>query len=273
MRSAVTDDRGISGGVRSLLGAMAMGTDKGWLLPPARFPDDSPKEWMDSIGRLCLKAAVQVQLQDLLEMTKNKEMTAVILRTMLSLNTYYDVNERVIARHEAKGIWEHFRLLHRQLAGAASEFSALASRRPEQTCNAFKAQQVNRILLQLKELMREDIGLVSEEGGQSYSDVCLLLRGWLDLCADYAWRHYDGNPPEVPEFDSTYNERLLQEKILSFCQDEPKGILEIGEMLCYRDKKTIRKYLKPLLAAGRLAYTIPDKPTSRNQKYITARMI
>ena len=66
---------------------MAMGTDKGWLLPPARFPDDSPKEWMTSIGRLCLKAAVQVQLQDLLEMTKNKEMTAVILRTMLSLNT------------------------------------------------------------------------------------------------------------------------------------------------------------------------------------------
>ena len=250
-----------------------MDADKGWLLPQERMFEDKPKDCTDSIGRLSLKAAVQVQLQDLLEMTKNKEMTAVILRTMLSLNTYYDVNERVIARHEAKGIWEHFRLLHRQLAGAASEFSALASRRPEQTCNAFKAQQVNRILLQLKELMGEDMGLVSEEGEQSYGDVSLLLRGWLDLCADYAWRHYDGNLPVIPPDNSDYRERLVQERILAFCQDEPKSVLDIGEMLNYRDKKTIRKYLDPLLAEGHLARTIPDKPNSRNQKYFTARMI
>ena len=250
-----------------------MDADKGWLLPQERMFEDKPKDCTDSIGRLSLKAVIELQLKDLLKMTKNEEMIVIILRTLLSLNTYYDVNERVIARHEAKGVWARFRLLHRQLAGAASEFFSLAAGRPEQACNAFKARQVNQILLQLKDLMGENMGLVSEEGEQSYSDVCLLLRGWLDLCADYAWRHYDGNPPEVPEFDSTYNERLIQEQILAFCQDEPKGILEIGEMLCYRDKKTVRKYLKPLLAAGRLAHTIPDKPNSCNQKYITARMI
>ena len=44
-------------------------------------------------------------------------------------------------------------------------------------------------------------------------------------------------------------------------------------MLCYRDKKTIRKYLDPLPAAGRLARTVPDKLNSRSQKYITARRI
>ena len=44
-------------------------------------------------------------------------------------------------------------------------------------------------------------------------------------------------------------------------------------MLCYRDKKTIRKYLDPLTAAGRLVRTVPDRPGSRNQKYITARRI
>ena len=115
--------------------------------------------------------------------------------------------------------------------------------------------------------------LVSEEGEQNYGDVCLLLRGWLDLCAEYAWRHYDGNPPDIPPDNIDFRHRLAQERILAFCQHEPKGILEIGEMLCYRDKKTVRKYLDPLLASGRLARTVPDKPNSRNQKYITARMI
>ena len=254
-----------------------MDTDKGWLLPPERLSDGKPKEWTDAIGRLCLKAVVELQIKDLLKMTDDEEMLTILLRTLLSLETYYDVNERVIQRHEGKREWDRFRLLHRQLAGAASEFSALASGRPEMTCNAFKAQQVNRILLAIKELLGEDAGfvlpMVSETGEQSYSDVSLLLRGWLDLCADYARRHYDGDPPDIPQENHGYSHRLVQEKILAFCQDEPKSVLEIGEMLCYRDRKTIRKYINPLLAEGLLARTVPDKPNSRNQKYITARMI
>ena len=77
----------------------------------------------------------------------------------------------------------------------------------------------------------------------------------------------------IPPENIDFRYRLAQERILAFCQHEPKGILEIGEMFCYRDKKTVRKYLDPLLASGRLARTVPDKPNSRNQKYITARMI
>ena len=42
-------------------------------------------------------------------------------------------------------------------------------------------------------------------------------------------------------------------------------------MLGYKDKKTIRKYLNPLLKEGLLLRTVPDRPNSRNQKYITAR--
>ena len=42
-------------------------------------------------------------------------------------------------------------------------------------------------------------------------------------------------------------------------------------MLGYKDKKTVRKYLNPLLAQGRIARTIPGKPNSKNQKYITIK--
>ena len=77
-------------------------------------------------------------------------------------------------------------------------------------------------------------------------------------------------PPVIPPDNVDYRLRLAQERILPFCQNEPKGIREIGEMLCYRGKKTIRKYMNPLLSAGLFARTVPDKLNSRNQKYLTA---
>ena len=59
-----------------------------------------------------------------------------------------------------------------------------------------------------------------------------------------------------------------EERILTFCVT-PRGILEIGGMLGYKDKRSIRKRLNPLLEQGRIAMTIPEKPNSRLQKYIT----
>lgn len=62
----------------------------------------------------------------------------------------------------------------------------------------------------------------------------------------------------------------IEERILRFCT-EAKNIQEIMEHLGYRDKKTVRKYLSPLLQQGRISMTIPDKPNSKNQKYITIK--
>ena len=45
--------------------------------------------------------------------------------------------------------------------------------------------------------------------------------------------------------------------------------LDIAKWLGYKEKKTVRKYLAPLLEQGRIAMTVPDKPNSRLQKYIT----
>ena len=62
----------------------------------------------------------------------------------------------------------------------------------------------------------------------------------------------------------------VKNRIVNICT-EAKNILEIMIELGYRDKKTVRKYLDPLVKQGWIAMTIPDKPTSRNQKYITIK--
>lgn len=73
-------------------------------------------------------------------------------------------------------------------------------------------------------------------------------------------------PPVIPLVEGSTNAN----RILEFC-DTPKGIVEIAAMLEYKDKKTVRKYLGPLIEQGRVAMTISDKPNSRNQKYITVK--
>ena len=57
--------------------------------------------------------------------------------------------------------------------------------------------------------------------------------------------------------------------ILEFC-NEPKSVKEIMEYIGLRHRPTFMyDYLNPLLEKGKLQMTIPDKPKSRNQKYVT----
>ncbi len=247
--------------------------DSGWFFPRNR--DGREKDRADEIERLAIKCAVEVDLENILELTDDTEIRRLAGSALYVLQELYEVYEAVIARHEARGTWDAFRLLHRQLVGFALEFTILAARWPEQTCNAFKAEQLNRVLLPMKEQMEEDMGvtlcLVDEDGAHSYSDVSVILRSYQDVSAAYVHRHFNGNPPVIPPVPAKWESRLIQDQILIFCRDEPKGILEIAGMLGYMDKKTVRKYLNPLLHEGLLARTVPDKPNSRNQKYITAR--
>lgn len=62
----------------------------------------------------------------------------------------------------------------------------------------------------------------------------------------------------------------IEEKIIKFCH-EPRTASEIADYLNYKDKKSLRKYLNPLLEIGRIAMTVPDKPNSKNQKYIAIK--
>lgn len=62
-----------------------------------------------------------------------------------------------------------------------------------------------------------------------------------------------------------------QDKIIAYCM-EPRSKAEISKLCGFKDIKHFTShYLKPLLESGRLRMTIPDKPNSRNQKYITVK--
>ena len=58
-------------------------------------------------------------------------------------------------------------------------------------------------------------------------------------------------------------------KLLEFCQT-PRFIHEMMGLLNWKDRTKFRKkFVQPLLAQGLLKMTIPDKPSSGNQKYQT----
>ena len=62
----------------------------------------------------------------------------------------------------------------------------------------------------------------------------------------------------------------IPEQILSFCS-LPRSKKEIAEFCGYRDLRNFTlHYINPLLETGQLVMTIPEKPKSRNQRYIAS---
>lgn len=233
------------------------------------------KDRQNGFDRQVFKAAVQVPLEEAARLTDDPEMLYWLSCAYNGMEYYCEVCEAVIGRHEAKGQWDRLRLLQRLLSGMLVSLSPLLERGAERPCSAFKARQMNRVISEVKELVEEDMGVslspVSETGEHSNSDAWFILRACADACACFAYRYYSGSSPAIPPEPVPLKTRSNHDDILEFCRDEPRSALEIGARLGYRDKKTVRRYLNPLLENGWLERTVPDKPSSRNQRYITAR--
>lgn len=70
-------------------------------------------------------------------------------------------------------------------------------------------------------------------------------------------------------YEKTYEN--TEEKILQFCTKE-RTAKEIAEYCGYKGiDRFKRNYLKPLLEQEKIKMTIPDKPKSKNQKYIRSK--
>ena len=103
-------------------------------------------------------------------------------------------------------------------------------------------------------------------------------------------RIYSGGVPEFKEDDifktiiplNCENEEKAQDniekaqdsvetRIISFCNKE-KSVFEIMDYIGYKNRNRFtRDYITPMVLKGLLFMTIPDKPTSRNQKYIAKK--
>ena len=65
--------------------------------------------------------------------------------------------------------------------------------------------------------------------------------------------------------------KVNKKAIIDFC-NEAKSLKEIIEHFGYKNARGFReKYINPLLKENILKPTIPDKPTSKNQKYISSK--
>ena len=61
-------------------------------------------------------------------------------------------------------------------------------------------------------------------------------------------------------------------KILSYCEQPQSRLAILGNLALYNNSRNFDNYIKPLLEVGWLKQTIPDKPTSKNQQYVTATL-
>ena len=72
--------------------------------------------------------------------------------------------------------------------------------------------------------------------------------------------------------DDTQDDILTEKekRILAFCRT-PKSRQEIVGLLGYKSIKSIKVEMEHLLNTNRLTMEIPDKPKSKNQKYVVVR--
>lgn len=67
---------------------------------------------------------------------------------------------------------------------------------------------------------------------------------------------------------TSQDKKSIEDKIIEFCK-EPRSLAEITAYCGFQDKRKFReRYLNPLLGTH-IQMTIPDKPTSHFQKYIS----
>lgn len=97
---------------------------------------------------------------------------------------------------------EQFNLLAKWLDGLYAEFSSLAKKQPDALTNAFKTNQVNRVLSLLKQIMasEESIqyldllledGQVNGKGRSSYSDAVIIMSQYKTACDEFRLKYFN----------------------------------------------------------------------------------
>lgn len=134
-----------------------------------------------------------------------------------------------------------------------------------------------------KELIRvfKDVDLIENIGSgvlrilDAYDKSCFkFMDHFLRVSFKYKENPFEYDteqvkPNKITEQDKPNKKEDKINLILEFCR-EPKSVKEIMEYIGLKHRPTFMyDYLNPLLEKDKLQMTIPDKPKSRNQKYVT----
>ena len=110
----------------------------------------------------------------------------------------------------------------------------------------------------------ESAGLPEPEYIQSEFMLYATLRNKNWGKEDTSW----GVTGQDREQDREQDRIIIEKQILQFCTS-PRSRLEIMEFIKLSGRRYFNeRYLQPLLKQGKLLMTLPDKPNSKNQKYI-----
>ena len=105
---------------------------------------------------------------------------------------------------------EQFDLLTGLLKRLSDEVATLSKKQPDALINAFKVGQINRVLIPLKEIMREEPSIEfldilaepdtegkSDKSRNTYSDTALILSQFLAASAQHRANHYGTNWEDI----------------------------------------------------------------------------
>ncbi|KAF5425324.1 MAG: hypothetical protein C5S44_00415 [Candidatus Methanocomedens sp.] len=136
---------------------------------------------------------------------------------------------------------------------------------------------MNELHLQDKFLIpffREGLGYREVKANTVTSSASLfhLMRAWRVISTtltDQATGQVTMQATDQATMHATDQATMQAEKVLQFCI-EPRSRNEIQSFLDLKNRDYFRKeILNPLIKEGKLALTIPDKPKSPKQRYIT----
>ncbi|WP_044413203.1 AlbA family DNA-binding domain-containing protein [Thiomicrospira microaerophila] len=103
-------------------------------------------------------------------------------------------------------------------------------------------------------------------------DLQLKIKDRIDLIANEEYGYgclIKATDQATPQATGQVEERF--ETLLEYCL-EPRTTAEMMQFLALKDRKSFREaWLAPLLQAGLVSMTLPDKPSSPKQKYQTTQ--
>ena len=199
---------------------------------------------------------------------------------------YIEDNQRVDVRNKiARELCTNI-LIHREFSNPYPA-KLIIEKNDLKTENANKAKMIGKINVDFYEpypknpkiaKMFKEIGLADELGSgvRNMTKYTKIYSGGIpEFKEDDVFKTtipliYKAQDEAQDKAQDKAQDNLIKE-IIEFCKDE-KNIFEIMEKVGHKNRTRFRRdYIKPLVQKGILKMTIPEKPTSKNQKYVATK--